>query len=46
MFDKGTFSISDDLNLIGNENGILNVDEKHLIDQNNLSYHRKSHGYD
>jgi putative restriction endonuclease len=46
MFDKGTFSILDDLNLVGDANGILHVHEKHKIDSKNLSYHRKSHGYD
>ncbi|WP_271765969.1 YDG/SRA domain-containing protein [Aquimarina algiphila] len=46
MFDKGTFSILDDFTLIGELIGVLQVDEKHKIDKNNLQYHRKSHGYD
>jgi putative restriction endonuclease len=46
MFDKGTFSISGDLSLLGEvEKGKINVDEKHKIDKNNLKYHRNSHGY-
>jgi predicted restriction endonuclease len=36
MFDKGTFSILDNFNLIGNE--------KHKLNKSNLEYHRKSHG--
>jgi len=46
MFDKGTFAILDDLNLIGEENGFIHVDEKHKIDVKNLSYHRESHGFE
>jgi putative restriction endonuclease len=46
MFDKGSFAISDDYSLLGEETGDLFVDKKHLIDINNLSYHRKSHGFD
>jgi|TARA_B110000503_G_scaffold45515_1_gene74436 putative restriction endonuclease len=47
MFDKGTYSISDDLKLIGGiEKGLLHVDKKHQIDKANLNYHRKIHGYD
>jgi len=46
MFDKGTFSILDDLNLVGDANGSLHIHEKHKIKKSNLSYHRKSHGYD
>jgi putative restriction endonuclease len=45
MFDKGTFSILDNFNLIGNETGKLNVNEKHKLNKSNLEYHRKSHGY-
>ena len=46
MFDRGTFSIQNDFNLIGEESGVLHVHEKHNIDEINLIYHRKSHGYD
>lgn len=46
MFDKGSFSIRESLELIGVENGKLNVHEKHKINKENLNYHRKSHGYD
>lgn len=46
MFDKGSFSIKENLDLIGVENGKLNMNQKHKIDKENLNYHRKSHGYD
>ena len=45
MFDKGTFSIKNNLNLIGDETGKLFVNEKHKINKSNFDYHRKSHGY-
>lgn len=45
MFDKGTFSILDNFNLIGNETGKLNVNAKHKLNKSNIEYHRKSHGY-
>ena len=45
MFDKGTFSINNDLSLIGHLSGSLTVDESHKIDRKNLEYHRISHGY-
>ncbi|POB83319.1 YDG/SRA domain-containing protein [Vibrio vulnificus] len=45
MFDKGTFSIADDLSLIGDVEGTLTVHTKHYINTENLKYHRKSHGY-
>lgn len=45
MFDKGMFSIQDDLKLIGDINGKLIIHEKHKIDKFNLKYHRTSHGY-
>lgn len=46
MFDRGTFSIQNNYELIGEETGLLHVHEKHKIDESNLIYHRKSHGYD
>lgn len=45
MFDKGSFSIQDNLNLIGEEHGTLRVNPKHHINTANLEYHRKAHGY-
>lgn len=45
MFDKGSFSIQDDLKLIGCESGFLLVHPKHKLNVLNLEYHRKSHGY-
>lgn len=46
MFDKGCFSILDDLSLVGDVSGNLIILPKHRLSQSNLSYHRKSHGYD
>jgi putative restriction endonuclease len=46
MFDKGCFSIQNDLSLIGDITGILNISPKHKLETSNLAYHRKSHGYD
>lgn len=45
MFDKGSFAILDNLNLIGCETGKLNLHAKHKLNKSNLEYHRKSHGY-
>jgi putative restriction endonuclease len=45
MFDKGSISITEKLEIIGAENGNLFVHEKHFIDKDNISYHRKSHGF-
>jgi putative restriction endonuclease len=45
MFDKGTFSIQDDLKLIGCESGFLFIHPKHNLNFLNLEYHRISHGY-
>jgi|Laugresbdmm110sn_1035088.scaffolds.fasta_scaffold41648_1 putative restriction endonuclease len=45
MFDKGCFSISDDLNLIGQELGTLYVHASHKLNISNLKYHRISHGF-
>jgi putative restriction endonuclease len=47
MFDKGTFSISDNFNLLGELEGQkLNKDIRHIIDSANLKYHRECYGYD
>jgi len=45
MFDKGSFSISDNYNLLGAEPGNLTVHPKHKIEKENLNYRRESHGY-
>jgi len=45
MFDKGSFSISDNYELLGAESGQLAVHTQHKIDKENLNYHRGSHGY-
>jgi putative restriction endonuclease len=45
MFDKGSFSISDNYDLLGVESGQLKVHLRHKIEKDNLVYHRKSHGY-
>lgn len=44
MFDRGAFSINDDLSLLGEEKGTLT--REHDIATKYLSYHRKMHGYD
>ena len=45
MFDKGAFSVCEDLTLTGSESGKLNVHPKHQIDLSNFAYHRGIHGY-
>ena len=45
MFDKGSFSISDNYKLLGAESDELTVHPKHKIEKENLNYHRESHGY-
>ena len=45
MFDKGSFSVYEDLSLIGSESGKLTVHPKHEIDLSNFAYHRDIHGY-
>lgn len=45
MFDKGTFSIMDDFELLGDESGKLTVHPNHLINIENLKDHREIHGY-
>jgi len=45
LFDKGSFSILDNYNLIGSISGKLKVSPKHKLNKSNLGYHRKSHGY-
>jgi len=45
MFDKGSFAIADNYELLGAESGQLSVHTKHKIEKENLNYHRESHGY-
>lgn len=45
LFDKGAFSILDDYKLVGCESGVLNVNPKHVLNNLNLQYHRKCHGF-
>jgi len=45
MLDRGSFSISDNLELIGAVSGNLFVSPKHTLNKDNLKYHRESHGY-
>ena len=45
MFDKGSFAIADNYDLLGAESGQLTVHTKHKIEKENLNYHRESHGY-
>lgn len=46
MFDKGSFSIDDNFNLVGKESGTLFLDSKHQLNLENLKYHRQSHGFE
>lgn len=46
MFDKGLFSILDNLELTGAVTGKLTIHENHKLNMVNVQYHRKSHGYD
>jgi len=45
MLDKGSFSIADDLSLLGELSGTLRLLQGHKLNKSNLQYHRKSHGY-
>ncbi|WP_285163956.1 YDG/SRA domain-containing protein [Shewanella goraebulensis] len=45
MFDRGSFSIDDDFNLLGGLSGRLTVHAEHKIKLVNLKYHRSCHGY-
>lgn len=45
MFDKGCFSLSDSLKLIGLDLVPLKVHSKHKLNISNLEYHRSIHGY-
>lgn len=45
MFDKGSFSIKDNLELIGAVSGRLVLKPSHKLNKENLKYHRTSHGY-
>lgn len=45
LFDKGSFSILDSYDLVGNMQGKLNVHEKHMFNKENFKYHREIHGH-
>jgi putative restriction endonuclease len=45
MFDRGSFSIEDNGNFLGVVTGKLISHPKHVINLDNVKYHRKSHGY-
>ena len=45
MFDKGTFSIDDNLNLMGELTVKLHINNEHKINIDNIKYHREIHGY-
>ncbi|AKD04363.1 YDG/SRA domain-containing protein [Pontibacter korlensis] len=45
MFDKGTFTISDSFQILGEVEGELFVHPKHQIAPQHLTYHREIHGY-
>ena len=40
MFDKGSFGVGEDLNLVGRASGSLHVHPSHTLDEDNLTYHR------
>ena len=46
LFDRGSFAISNEMQLIGHEEGKLFVLPDHKINKENLEYHRKCFGYD
>ncbi|CAD0218706.1 YDG/SRA domain-containing protein [Chryseobacterium sp. JV274] len=46
MFDKGVFSIKDDLQLIGCLSGELTINDNHTLNLSNLQYHRQTHGFE
>ncbi len=45
MLDRGSFSINDNLELMGAISGNLFVAPNHKLNKDNLKYHRESHGY-
>jgi len=45
MFDKGAFSLRDDLTLVGSESGRLTQHPKHIINMDSVRYHRGIHGF-
>ncbi|MGI9583201.1 YDG/SRA domain-containing protein [Chryseobacterium sp. RRHN12] len=46
MFDKGVFSITDNLQLIGALSGQLIINNNHKLNLSNLQYHRQTHGFE
>jgi putative restriction endonuclease len=45
LFDRGTFSIADDLTLLGLE-GKLRTHKSHTLSTEHLRYHREGYGFD
>ena len=45
MYDKGTFAIDDDFNILGEISGSLRVNDEHKINLDNFRYHREIHGF-
>lgn len=46
MLDKGSISFTNQLTLIGDEKGTLNLHHTHNLNLKNLKYHRMIHAYD
>lgn len=46
LLDKGCFSISDDMKLLGQASGYLILHPKHKLNLLNIQYHRLSHGFE
>ncbi len=46
MFDKGMFSITNNLQLIGNLSGDLLIHDNHKLSLSNLKYHRQANGFE
>jgi putative restriction endonuclease len=46
MLDKGCFSLTDDLKLLGQESGNLKIHPNHKLNKSNLQYHRVKHGFE
>ena len=46
MLDRGGISINDDFSIIGEDQSKLYVEKNHILNLDNLSFHRKMHGYD
>jgi len=46
MLDKGCFSLTDDLKLLGQESRNLKIHPNHKLNKSNLQYHRVKHGFE